>query len=87
VSDVMPAFGGLNADILGYLWVERYRGPGDLVPVHDILDPQGGLVGSVTLPEGVDILGICEDYLLGLVRDELEVEYVKLYRLQRPTAG
>ena len=51
------------------------------------LDPQGNLVGSVTLPEGVDILGIGEDYLLGLVRDELEVEYVKLYQLQRPTAG
>lgn len=84
IPEVFPAFAGLATDPLGYLWVERFRVPGDEVPVHDIFDPQGGLVGVVTLPQGVEILEIGEDYLLGLVRDELDVEYVKLFRLGRP---
>lgn len=87
VPDAMPAFAGLHADKRGYLWVERYRLPGDEVPVFDILDPEGRLVGQVTLPPLDEILEIGDDHVLGLFRDELDVEYVRLFRLQRPKAG
>ena len=84
VPDAMPALAGLHADALGYLWVERYRRPGDETPVFDILDPGGGLVGWAALPSGGEVLEIGPDYVLTLQRDQLEVEYVRLFGLQRP---
>lgn len=64
--------------------MERYRTPGEEPTVYDILDPEGRLVGWVFLPDQLDILEIGQDYILGLYRDELEVEYVRMYRLHRP---
>jgi hypothetical protein len=84
VPDFMPAFAGLESDAFGYLWAEAYRRPGEEGASFDIFDPQGALVGKVVLPEWVEILEIGRDYVLGLFRDELDVEYVRLYRLQRP---
>jgi len=84
LPDFMPAFAGLHADHRGFLWVERYRSPGEDTPVFDILAPDGALVGRVSLPPSSDILEIGEDFLLTLYRDELEVEYVRLFTLQRP---
>lgn len=84
ILEVMPAFAGLKADALGYLWVERYRRPGDSIPVFDVLDPEGRVTSRVALPEPMEVLEIGADYILGLHRDELEVEYVRLYGLTRP---
>ncbi len=87
VPQFMPAFAGLEADALGFLWVERYRRPGDDLPRYEILDPHGSWVGRATLPPGSDVLEIGPDYLLVLQRDELEVEYVRLFDLTRPGAA
>lgn len=84
VPDFMPAFAGLHADSRGYLWVERYRPPGEDNPVFDILAPDGALVGWVALPPGSDILEIGENAVVVLHRDELEVEYVRVFGLKRP---
>ncbi|MCK5651881.1 MAG: hypothetical protein KAJ42_10905, partial [Gemmatimonadetes bacterium] len=69
---------------LGYLWIEEYNALGNETPTYTILDPDGAVVGSLTLPTELTVLEIGADYLLGLYRDELEVEYVQLYRLTRP---
>jgi hypothetical protein len=87
LPETMPAFAGLDVDAQGFLWVERYRGPGDEGPEYEILDPEGQWVGRISLPQEVEILEIGTDYLLVLQRDELEVEYVKLYQLFRPEAS
>jgi hypothetical protein len=85
--DFMPASASLHADHHGYLWVERYRAPGEEPAVHDVLDPEGRLVGWVSLPAGLQILEIGPDYVLGLYRDDLEVEYVRVYALEKPGAS
>ena len=48
-----------------------------------ILDPERGPVAQATMPEGLFPLEIGEDYVLGLVRDEMNVETLLLYRLER----
>ncbi len=83
LPDFLPAFAGLHTDKDEYLWVERSRGPGDPIPVFDIFSPGGALVGLASLPADLEVLEIGPDYLLGLFRDELEVEYLRLYPLQR----
>ena len=84
VPDLMPAFSSIQTDHEGYLWVERFRRPGEDTPVFDILDPQGNLVGRVSIPPRSEILQIGPDHVLTLFRDELEVEYVRMLNLRRP---
>ena len=84
-ADFMPAFAGITVDARGFLWVERYRVPEEGLPEFDILDPEGRVVGFASLPEEADVLEIGDDYILALYRDELEIEYVRVYRLQRPS--
>ena len=83
VPDFMPAFAGIHVDALGFLWVERYRRPGDEMPIFDILNPEGALVGRASLPVGSDILEVGPDFVLLLQRDELGVEFLRLFELQR----
>jgi len=79
-----PAHGAIYADGAGYLFVEDFREPGNEVPVVNVFDPEGKLVGRFDLPVGIQVLGIGADYLLSLYRDEMEIEYLRLYDLIRP---
>jgi len=85
VPEFHPALGAIYADVLGFLWVEEYRLPGENTRATTIFDPEGRMVGSVVLPNRFRVEEIGEDYLLGRSSDELGVEYLTLYDLARPT--
>jgi len=87
VPDVFPPYGALGTDALGYLWVADYPRPGDDASTWTIFDADGRLAGRVTTPPNVSILEIGADYLLGVYRDELGVEYLHQYAVRRPGAG
>jgi hypothetical protein len=72
------------ADALGYLWVADFNPPGDDNSAWTIFDPAGVLSGRVTTPRDFGILEVGVDYLLGVYRDELGVEYLHQYALERP---
>ncbi len=82
--ETMPAFEGLMLDAEGRLWVEAYRAPGDLPgPAQwGVYDSEGRYLGEVTMPEHFRPLEIGADYILGLRKDDMGVEYVRLYGLQ-----
>lgn len=48
-----------------------------------VFDPCGAWLGTVEVPHNLDIQGIGLDYVLGVVTDDLGVERVEMYRLQR----
>lgn len=84
----MPAHGPLVVDRGGRLWVRQTRPPADSTPRYDVFDREGRLLGEVTLPVGFRVLDIGEDYVLGVGRDENDVEQVRLHALRAaPTAG
>jgi len=83
--ETIAAYQSFRTDPLECLWVEEGRLPGDNVPVWSIFDTEGVLQARVSLPEDVDLLEAGVDYILGLVRDEFDVEYVQMFRLERPT--
>jgi len=78
-----PAHGALKVDALGYLWVEEYRVPGEETHVWSVFDREGVRRARVTLPVSMQVLEIGQDYFMGLVEDEYDVEYVQLFRLRR----
>ena len=85
--DTFPAFSQVSVDNSGFKWVEVYRAPTDQGPHRWlILDSEGIAVGTLDLPEGLQLFEIGEDYLLGRTTDELGVERVQLWPLARTGA-
>lgn len=85
--EMMPAYSNLVADDAGNLWVADYPGP--VTEAHDswnVFDPDGRLLGSVDIPPRFLVFQIGADFVLGLHRDEMEVERVRLYGLEKGTA-
>jgi len=48
-----------------------------------VIDPDGGVLETVDLPEGLRPTDIGEDDVVGVVRDELDIQRVRVYRLTR----
>jgi hypothetical protein len=87
--DAMPPYTGLRVDPDGYLWVEEAVRPGERgagVP-WSVFDPEGRLLGSLRMPPALYVMEIGHDYVLGRARDENDVEHLRLYRLERPSAA
>jgi hypothetical protein len=51
--------------------------------LHDVFRPDGVYLGTMRLPQGFDVMEIGADYVLGVARDEMGVEYVQVYGLER----
>lgn len=77
------AFQALQIDARGNAWVQRHAAPGADTP-WDVFDPEGRLLGSVTLPGGLKVLQIGDDFIVGAWKDDLDVQHVRVYRLEKP---
>ncbi|MGD2045715.1 MAG: hypothetical protein PVJ80_11795 [Gemmatimonadota bacterium] len=84
--DVMPAFGTtVLMDAGRHVWLAEYR-PSYEEDADDfqVFDATGVWLGAVTMPAGLRPWEIGDDYVLGVVRDEMQVESVVLHRLVKP---
>lgn len=81
--EAFPAFGRVEIDLMGYLWVEDYPLPGEPAPAWTVFDPEGRVQGLVEIPPDLTIFEIGEDYILGRVSDDLGIERVQLWPLDR----
>ena len=85
--DQLPAHGEIIADEAGNLWVQRYALPGETASEWMAFDEQGVLLGTVRIPDGVSVMQIGDDFLLGKRTDALGVEFIELYGLSRGASG
>ena len=85
LPETFPAFAAATADRVDHLWVREYELPGEggANPVWTVFNPEGRVLGFVETPAGLDIYEIGEDYILGLATDELGVEYMQVWALER----
>jgi hypothetical protein len=84
VPPTMPAYNDLRVDRIGNLWVEDYRATDEEVPQWTVFDSTGRLLGAVDTPPSFRIDDIGDDYLLGVFRDSLDVEHVRMHRITKP---
>jgi hypothetical protein len=83
VPELRPAYGRLLVDAAGNLWVSEYAAY-PVVPVSwNVFAADGGLLGEVQMPDRFQVYEIGEDYLLGVWRDEIDVEHVRIYPLEK----
>ncbi len=91
-APVLPAFSRIRVDEAGNLWVRAYDLEEDMPPPQhpnpsagwDVFDSTGVWLGTVTMPPRFAVRTIGDDYLLGVWKDENDVEYVRMYRLTKP---
>ena len=81
--DSYPAFEEILGDGAGYLWVREYGMSGEGAAVWTVFDREGRVQGLVETPGGLEVFEIGEDYILGRKDDELGVEYVEMWALDR----
>lgn len=83
----MAPYAQLLLDRGGFLWVRRTasEAPGKSQEWL-VLAPDGRAIASVRTPAGLEVLDIGADALVGVGRDEMDVEQVRRYVLQREPA-
>jgi hypothetical protein len=79
--DTFPAFADLLADDQGRAWAQLY-------PLPDATDREwqvfedGRWIARLTVPPGFQLMAVSGDRLIGVWRDELGVESVRLYHVE-----
>jgi hypothetical protein len=81
----MPAFDAILSDSEGRIWLR------DFVPTWvdkksnawTVINRSGRVERRVAVPENIALTQVGHDYVTGVVRDSLQVEYVVVYRLEK----
>lgn len=81
LPDTKAAYGPVLVDRRGSFWVGSYALPQQQPASWAVFSRDGERLGEVATPERFQPVDIGDDYVLGLFRDELDVEYVRLYTL------
>lgn len=77
------AFADMRVDAEGAVWLREHAIGSGAPGRWTVFGADGALLGTVQTPAGLRVLEIGRDHLLGIWRDELDVEHVRLYRLER----
>lgn len=84
VPDSLPAIARMRWDRVDHLWVGRRLANPMTVEAYDVFDTAGHWITTVRIPPELGyIQGIGDDYVLMLWRDDLDVSYLRLYRLEK----
>lgn len=85
LAKTFPAFRSALGDAAGHLWVREYDIPGEPrpAPLWTVFDPGGRVLGFVETPSRLLVLEIGADYILGRTVDDLGVESIQMWPLER----
>lgn len=85
VPSIYPPFSSARLAADETVWVERQAG--DEQTIWEVFSADGGYLGAVRIPEtltGISMRDIATDHVWGIVRDELNVQYVVRARIVKP---
>ena len=85
MAPTLPVLSAIQLDAAGNLWVRPYSLPGTESLPYEVYAPDGTWLGTMATPTGLRLAEgeIGDDYLLGGWMDEQDVEFVRMYRLER----
>lgn len=79
----LPPYEDIEVDADGNLWVADYRTSPNAEQRWKVFSPAGEWLGTVALPPRLQVFQIGADFVLGGWTDDLEVEHVRLYALNK----
>ena len=82
IGQVLPLFGSPFTDAYGNIWLPSYRMayPKEGSP-YAVISSDGEWLGSVETPQRFQILDVTGELILGVLRDEMDVENVVVYEV------
>jgi hypothetical protein len=80
----LPAFSTMLADPDGNLWVQDYQELGSAAITWAVFQQSGRLLGTISLPGSFRVTDVGREHVTGVWSDELDVEHVRSYPLQKP---
>lgn len=83
LPEVVPAFQALHVDNLGWYWAELFQIASDAPSEWLVFDPEGRAHGVVELPKDLEVYEIREDFVVGRWVNELGVEHIRRYSIDR----
>jgi hypothetical protein len=83
LPETLPWYDRLLIDAEGRLWVRHFKVPGVGREDWTAFSPAGTAVMRMVPPEGFDVQDIRSDAVLGVWRDQLDVEHIRVYKLGR----
>ncbi|HSJ24704.1 MAG TPA: hypothetical protein VK929_08565 [Longimicrobiales bacterium] len=83
LPETVPAFQAIRVDHLGWYWAELFRPGEDATAEWLVFDADGRARGIVELPGRLEVHDIGEAYILGRWTNDLDVESVRRYPLDR----
>ncbi len=80
-----PAYAEMLVDPSGAVWLELYRGGSEQDRPQEwlVLDADGTWLGTVEVPDGFRVTDVTMETVLGVWRDEVDVEHPQVLRLTR----
>lgn len=84
VPETFPAYRSLLVDSQGALWVEDYSADSGAPPAWTVFDGEGHILGRVEAPEHTRFVSVGADYVIGITRDDFDVESLTVWSLTRP---
>lgn len=94
-TNQVPSFWDMRVDERGFVWVQPFepgrhsvwyswlRGGSRSWGPWSVFSPDGVPVGTIVIPEGLTVTQISDTTVVGVYFDELGVEFVHAYRLER----
>jgi len=79
-ADSISVLTGLLIDDLNRIWARAEDPSREPAVWYDLFEFDGRYLGPVDVPVGFTPVQITEDFVLGIRKDELDVEYVEMYR-------
>lgn len=83
LGEPLALFRAPFGDAEGRIWLPTNEpgGPREGVPPYSVVSSDGGWLGKVDAPPGLRILDVAAGRVLGVVKDEMDVESVVVYEL------
>ena len=81
-----PAIQTLVADPEGDLWLQAFPSSSTQLPSWWVIRSIDGSVVAVDFPRRLEVMEVGSDYVLGLWRDEQNVQFVQKYRLEKSSS-
>lgn len=86
--ELKPTYATLMAGPAERVWVQRYGGHGPFSPEPSdnwwVFASDGRWLAEVTMPPGLEVVEITDTHVVGIYKDDLDVEHVRLHLLPAP---